>query len=456
MAMSESDIRKLIASGEGNNLEFKQSIPSKALELAEEICAFVNAAGGTILIGVNDKGEIVGVTFDNEKRSRLQNIIGNINPAVDVQVHTAVVDGKPIVCLACPSGNKKPYLVSGSMIVRNGPNSEKITSAERMRDFFQRADRLFFDEAPAKDFTMSLGFDESLFRNFLIESGLSTTLPTHTLIHNLQLFARPNEFKNAAVLFFSATPEKWFPHAVIRCVLFKGVDKTNIIDDKTITGPLHAQYVGAISYLRQKLNLEYQITDAGPRREVLEVPEVALREALVNAMGHRDYYEKGAVTMVEIFDDRVVITNPGGLVHSIDRAEFGFKSMSRNPLLFGLLQRMRLVEKIGSGIGRIRTAMQAAGLPPPLFSLEGMFTITFRRPVTNFNQWLDGVTPPLTDMQARLLRCLYGRPGATNSDIARELNVPLRTVQRNIKALRDRGLLAREGSDKSGRYTIQF
>jgi len=103
---------------------------------------------------------------------------------------------------------------------------------------------------------------------------------------------------------------------------------------------------GALCYLRQKLSLNYIIEGAGPRKEVLEIPEDIFNECLINSLSHRDYYEKGTVRHVEIFDDRVDITNPGGIVHSIAKEEFGTKSFSRNPLVFGLFIRILISDSL--------------------------------------------------------------------------------------------------------------
>ena len=133
--MTPQQIESLIAQGEGYNLEFKQALPSKASDLAEEICAFANAAGGTLLIGVDDSGRVIGVKIDNVSRSRIQNILNAIEPHFPVIISEILINDKTILCVECESGTQKPYTVSGAIIIRNGPNSEKITSVQRMRDF---------------------------------------------------------------------------------------------------------------------------------------------------------------------------------------------------------------------------------------------------------------------------------------------------------------------------------
>jgi predicted HTH transcriptional regulator len=128
------------------------------------------------------------------------------------------------------------------------------------------------------------------------------------------------------------------------------------------------------------LEVSYIIEGTGPRKEMWEIPLTVFKEAIINALSHRDYYEQGAVTMIEVYDDRVEISNPGGLLIGVKK-EFGKKSMTRNPLIFGLFTRMSLVEQVASGIPRMREEMLEAGLPEPVFSTNGgFFTVEFKRP----------------------------------------------------------------------------
>ena len=142
--ITENDIRLIVASGEGYNAEFKVSVPSKVRELSEEVCAFANAAGGVVLIGVDDQNVIKGVTIDNSKRSAIQNSIGDITPSLYCSISFVEVEGKRIGVIEVPSGPNKPYVLSGAIYVRIGPNSQKLTTAEQMRDFFQESEYYFY------------------------------------------------------------------------------------------------------------------------------------------------------------------------------------------------------------------------------------------------------------------------------------------------------------------------
>lgn len=123
--MNAIELQSIISSGEGYNAEFKVSFPSKIKEVTEEICAFANAAGGTLLIGVDDKNKVQGVSFDNAKRSALQNSIGEISPPLNCEFYTSEIEGKQIVVIEIPSGDSKPCVFSGAIYVRQGPKIPK-------------------------------------------------------------------------------------------------------------------------------------------------------------------------------------------------------------------------------------------------------------------------------------------------------------------------------------------
>ncbi len=223
---------------------------------------------------------------------------------------------------------------------------------------------------------------------------------------------------NAAILFFAKNVQKHIDHASIRCVLFKGIDKRYILGNKEMTGNLVEQYEEALKYLISKLNLRYDIENqqGGPRKEVLEIPETVFREALANSICHRSYYEKGAVIMVEIYDDRVEISNPGGLISTITQQEFGTKSFSRNPVVFGLMQRIDIVEKVGSGIKRMRDAMKEANLIEPIFEIGGFFTVILYRPMA-FEKWLEGWGIHLTTSLTKILLAIHEEERITKTAI---------------------------------------
>ena len=253
------DIKSIAASGEGYNAEFKVRLPGKVKEVTEEICAFANAAGGTLLIGVDDDNVIQGTTIDNGKRSSIQNSIREITPTINCQVYPVDVDGKEIWVIEVLSGKQKPYVLSGSIYVRIGPNSQKLTLVEEMRDFFQQSDRIYFDESPCPGFNIESQINSDLLSEFKSEANLSPAVSNEQVFNNLKLVDEDGVFKNGAVLFFGNEPKTYIDSAVIRCVAFDGIDKRFIADDKEFKGPLYFQYKEAIQWLKKKLDVRYVV-----------------------------------------------------------------------------------------------------------------------------------------------------------------------------------------------------
>ena len=383
--LNTETIQSLIDSGEGYNVEFKVRVPSKVRELTEEICAFANADGGYLLIGVDDNGQVVDTNLENDKRSAIQGSISEISPALHCELYSVNLVNKTVWVIDVPSGKDKPYIFSGSIYVREGANSQKLRTAEEMRSFFQECNKIFFDHIPCHWFNIYMDADEQMIKDFRTEAKLSPSTPDKQIFENLELFTENGTAKNGAAMFFGKQPERKFPHAVTRCVLFKGTNKVYIIDDKTFGGSLYQQYLQAMSWLESKLQVAYKIEGAGPREEIWEIPLTVFKEAIINALSHRDYYEQGASIMIEMFDDRVEISNPGGLLPVVAK-DFGHKSMTRNPLIFGLFTRMHLVERVASGIPRMQEAMREANLPEPEFHTEGMFTAVFKRGISIKNE----------------------------------------------------------------------
>jgi ATP-dependent DNA helicase RecG len=450
MITSES-IENIISGGEGYNAEFKVRVPKKVKELSEEVCAFANSAGGYLLIGVDDKNIIQGVYIDNSTRSAIQNSISEISPRIAVELYPVDVAEKTVWIVEVASGSNKPYVLSGAIYVREGPNTQKLTTAEEMRLFFQQSDRIYFDDIVYPDFDiMSTQFDMENFDDFRAEAQINRSIPLGQILSNLQVLDRDNKIKHGGLLFFTKHPEDYFFQAVIHCVFFQGKDKVHIIDDKTFGGPLYQQYIQTMAWLQTKISVAYDIEGPGPRREIWEIPLTVFKEAIINALSHRDYYEKGATIMLEVFDDRVEISNPGGLLPAVIH-NFGTKSMTRNPLVFGLFTRMHLVERIGSGIPRMREEIRKAGLPEPLFQTEGFFTVIFIRPEKNMTRIIHS---ELSDIQKTIVSLLKNNSKITISDIAGISGVSRKTILKHIGILQKTGIIKREGSHRKGEWVI--
>ncbi|MBN1101848.1 MAG: putative DNA binding domain-containing protein, partial [Deltaproteobacteria bacterium] len=366
--MTEEELNRLIKIGEGFALEFK-STPS---HIGREICAFANAAGGRILVGVDDRGNTVGVREPNRTKSEIQTSARHMDPPLVLDIEAV---GNVLV-VTVPSGPNKPYSANGLFYLREAANTQQM-KREEIREFFFREGLIRFDEQPCLRFNMERDFDSRKYMAFCKTAGIPRNLKREDVLRNLQALTHDG-MTNAGALLFSKRVPQFFLQASITCALFQGTSKTKILDQATFQGTISENHDESLSYLRSHLNSEYVIK-GGPREEILELPAEALREAVLNAIAHRDYRATSNV-QVNIYRDRVEVWNPGGLVPGLRLKDLGHVSRPRNLLLFSLMARMDLVEHIGSGIKRIREATRAYGLEPPRIEADGdWFSITFRR-----------------------------------------------------------------------------
>jgi ATP-dependent DNA helicase RecG len=369
-----SDLDLILNEGESYTVEFKES-PDK--ELPSEVCAFANASGGKVYIGVHNKGYIVGTDTSNTARSRIQDTINKIEPHLNVGID--VLDN--IVVLTVPEGTHKPYSCPSGFYLRSGPNSQKL-ERDSIVEFFQSEGRVRYDEIVREDLPIDELFDEAAFKRYAITAKISGVLEREAILKNLNCAGISGGklcFTNAGALFFRVNDaDVMFRHAGIVCALYKGTDKANILDAKELNGDIVSNVDNAIVFLKRHLRVSYKIEKLR-RENILELPEDALREAVVNAACHRDYFEKGSRVMVEIFDDRVDIVSPGGVCKGITPENFGTVTITRNPVIAGMFFRIDYIEQMGTGIGRMRNATREARVAEPEFEFSGFFRVTFKR-----------------------------------------------------------------------------
>ncbi|MCZ0932407.1 MAG: hypothetical protein OXJ52_04555 [Oligoflexia bacterium] len=135
-------------------------------------------------------------------------------------------------------------------------------------------------------------------------------------------------------------------YALVDCVLFKGTDKVKILSRKQYTGNIIDSIENALAFVQNHTNTEYVITGKPRREKIDDYPEPALREAIINAVCHRNYFERRVPVLIEVFANKVEISNPGGLPSGLDSKKFGTKSFSRNQLIASLLNRIDYIEKV--------------------------------------------------------------------------------------------------------------
>ena len=396
--MKRAELDQLIALGEGFTTEFKRSMPS---DLGREICAFANASGGVILLGVTDSGATVGVADHNRLKSEVQNTARSADPPVGVEVESI----GEVLAITVPEQHGKPYSFGGRFHVREGASSQQL-SRDEIRDFFFREGLIRMDETPCRSFDPRVELTPERWNEFARQSSIDPSLEPMAVLTNLGLL-RGGAMTHAGAWLLADDITRFTLQAGVTCAVFRGTSKTHILDRRDFHGNIYAIFQEVMAYLQSKLNVAL-IPNAEGRDERLELPEPALREAVVNAIAHRDYRHTAKV-QIYIFQDRVEIVTPGGLPAGMSEADLGSKSVPRNPLLFSILYRMRLVEQIGSGIRRIIDACAEHGVESPDMQVsDDWFTISFRRLARPTPQVTPHETPQVTPQVRRLIDSLRG------------------------------------------------
>ena len=362
----------LLALGEGFTVEFKRSLRS---DLGREICAFANAAGGVILLGVDDDGTVRSVEGHNRLKSQVQSIARSADPPISVEVESM----GEVLAVRVSAQRSKPYSFGGKFFIREGASSQQM-SRDEIREFFFAEGVIHFDESPCRRFSLDSDLDDDTWAVFRRRAKIPDHMEPRTALENLDLLAGDGRITNAGAWLLAKNIRKFHASGHLSCALFFGTTKTEILDRRDFLGDVYSMIDGAMTWVRSKINVRYIITGSVNRQERPELPLDAIREAVVNAVAHRDYRSKANV-QVCLFHDRLEVVSPGGLPAGITEAELGVKSVPRNPLLFGLLHRMDAVEQIGSGIRRIRGLCREWGVPVPVIEVsEHWVTVTFRRP----------------------------------------------------------------------------
>ena len=413
--MNSKDLSELIALGEGFTTEFKRAETSS---LGREICAFANATGGVILIGVEDSGEIVGVADHNGLKSRVQATARSADPPVAIDVTSA----DSVLCVRVPEQHGKPYSFGGKFFMREGANSQQMLR-EEIREFFFKEGLIRFDEMQCRDFRIENDLTDEKWAKFSQRAGIPEGLEPIATLENLHLL-KAGEMTNAGAWVLADDITRYTLQARVICAVFRGATKTHILDRREFDADLFSIFEDCMSYLQSRLNTALIPHPLG-RDERLELPEGALREALVNAIVHRDYRSTANV-QVHVFRDRLEIVTPGGLPAGMREEDLGTKSVPRNPLLFGMFYRMGLVEQVGSGIRRIRELCRDYGVAEPIINVsENWVTTIFVRQVEHAASQVPDKFPASTLQVRNLIRSLDGE--RTRAEILQSLGLKDRT-----------------------------
>ncbi len=440
-------LENILSKNEGKTLEFKESTQTLS-GIIKTIVAFANTAGGTIVIGIKDKTkEIVGIKNVLKEEERLANAIAeSIAPSIMPDIEIQTIRDKEIILLHVYHAVGPYYLKSGGpgkgVYIRLGSTSRiaDVETVHRLRLFAKNRSPDEIPHLQGKKSSLDWIAIEEEFKK--VDKTVSD--------HKAQLLGLLTEQSGklyptiGGILSFGLQRSLLFPDAIIQCARFAGHDKVTFIDHDDIDTHMPLAIQKVISFIQKNTRVR-SVIGKMRRVDIPQYPPVAIREAVINAILHADYDMKGSSLSVAIFEDRIEITNPGGLHFgmTIENALAG-ASRLRNRALGRIFRELKLIEKWGSGLKRIQAACKQHGLKDPLFQeLNNQFRVTLYAPAET------NATTPKTASKRRTARStgnnvidFLKKHGEISTKKAAELwAVTTRTARVTLKRMVEEGTL---------------
>jgi len=455
------DFENLLKQPESKTLEFKRDL-SSIESVLKTIIAFANTAGGILIIGRNQEGELIGVEDIFKTEERLANVIADsIHPPLLPEIEIATIESKDLLVVKVAHWTGPFYLKKlgkpNGIYIRLGSTS-RPAGPELLAEMQRAVLRASFDEEPLLELSadsLELEKGKELFRrqgkDFDIKKlqTLGALVPSSKglvpSIGGLILFGKQE------------VRQRFLPDARISCARFRGNDKTEIVDRYEVEGTVLDAVDIVPKFITRNTRLSAEIQNMR-RQDISEYPPVAIREVLINALAHCDYSITGSHIQIAIFNDRLEIQNPGMLPFgfTLDDLKAGV-SRVRNRVIARVFSALNLMEEWGSGYKRIIEACRVLGYPEPEWlELGTSFRVIFyphAKTTLNVQELKSVSAEVLLPRQAAILNILGVGESLPFRQIMEKLplKVSERTLRYDLTRLQEAGFLILKGK---GRTTV--
>ncbi|OIP49444.1 MAG: hypothetical protein COX17_09500 [Deltaproteobacteria bacterium CG23_combo_of_CG06-09_8_20_14_all_60_8] len=457
------NIAEILSQPESKTLEFKRDL-SSLKPILKTLVAFANTAGGLLVIGKAGNGEVVGVEDIELAEERLANAVAdNIRPAMQPEIEITTCNGKTLLLVRVPFWRGPFYLkaegTERGVYVRLGSTS-RSAGPELLAELQRNHSGLSFDLTPCPDLSPDDLEIEKAKKLFASGKMVLDDAKLASLAIVVPFAGRMVPSLGGVILFGSdAARLTVCPDARVSCARFRGNDKTEFLDSLDIEGTVLDAIVEVPRFIRRNTRTAARI-EGMYRREIPEYPEVAVREALVNAVAHAAYFQSGMRIMVAIYDDRLEIQNPGPFPFGLTITELkAGVSKIRNRMIARIMHLLHMMEEWGSGYQRIKDACSSGGYPEPEWQELGAAVRVIFRPhpdvehgETVHDPVNDLVNDPVNERQKWYVEQLAAGAKIKATDLARYWNVSQVTAKRDIADLKHRGVIEFIGSPKTGFY----
>lgn len=353
--MNEKDLKERILKGEDLHTEFKESFSDNE-DIAKSIVCFANTDGGQVIVGVSDNGDTIGVENIDEFLRRIDDVAYNrCEPPVTIIQETLPSENKTVLIINVPKGDQRPYRTASGLYYIRSTNRCRQASREELLRLFQATESIYYDEVEIPRASLK-DMDTDYAKKFL-EKYFGIEVEKEYLISyliNIKAFSKNEKPTLAGILFFGDNPQFYIPTSNIIAAYIDGNDiSIPPSDKKEIDGKVPQILDDCIRFLKVYVKEKHIIKGLEPEKYP-EIEDFVLREALVNAVAHRDYTISAPVRIF-IFNDRIEFHTPGKLPNTvtIENMKIGGAHVLRNPTIYNLLGKMGLVTAVGSGVKRI-------------------------------------------------------------------------------------------------------
>ena len=445
---------------ENQNIEYRESWKTDYLD---ELCSFANTNGGSLFVGVDDKGNVVGV---NNAKKLLEDIPNQVklglNILADVNVHSK--DGKEYVEIAVKPRDY-PVNYKGEYYVRNGSTKQKL-SGPSLTAFLTKKTGFRWEDVTVDNITVDDLDDESfkIFRREALRSGRMSkeelNISNEELLDKLHLMA-DGKLKRSAILLFYHDPSIIQNGSIVQIGRFgKGADilYQDVFEGSMINTADKVVDLIFLKYLKAKISFDKDI-----RIETYPYAREAIREAVYNAIIH-NCYMYGMPIQIRIEDKQIIISNacilPDGW--TIDKLSKAHYSAPYNPDMANVFYRAGYIEYWGRGIQKINDACKELGAEPPQFELIGYGLRVYFKALESalFDDDLKDQNDTLDDtlndtLKSSIIALLGNDQSITQKELANKLNVSIITVKRKMDELKAAGIVERIGSKKTGHWVVK-
>ncbi len=384
------ELKRLVAKKEGEEIEFKRSTGGLRTGM-ETLSGMLNATGrGTVVFGVSNDGELLGQDVSEKTRREISDVSRSIDPHVEFRTDEIPVGNKKaVIVVYAEAPGRGPFTFDGRAFIRVGNTTQRMSRTEWDRKTALRLEtEIPWDHWIALNWTMN-DLDISEIERTSTEAIRTERIPTRAMdeepeeiLRRLHLITDDGVTRAAAILFGLENNRQGYPLGEIRLARFRGVTKDEFRDNRQYKGHAFELLRHAERFLGEHIPVASTFVDGEMRRvDTPKYPPLAHREAIINAIVHRDYSQPGGAVSIAIFDDRLEIWSTGLLPEGITIEELKRKheSKPRNPLIADVFHRRGLIEKWGRGTNTIIEEAKRAGCPEPEFEeISGAFVVGFR------------------------------------------------------------------------------